>query len=340
MRKTIKINFQDMWEGFDREKNYFTDTLRETYDVGISEQPDFMFYSVFPEVKRVNIDVSSKGDFIRKVSPRLYVLLKKLYSGLVNKKPGINHPQGDFVKIFFATEGVVPDITKCDYAFSTHIDKLINHPNDFRIPLHIICDYPFHKEMRLPFEREINFEQIKKEKTKFCNFIYSQDINTRNEFFKELNKYKKIDAPGRCMNNMPAISDGDPRSSRLSDGWAKNKLDFLRYYKFTIAFENVVRDGWTTEKLTHPLLVNSIPIYVGNEKVSKDFNTESFINYNDFKDMESFIQYIKKVDSDDDLWRQYLEQPIFKTKEQYEFDSHDRIKNKLNEIIEQNETIF
>lgn len=332
--ETIKIDFQDFWEGFDKEKNYFIDTLRETYDVVISNKPDFMFYSVFPDVKKIKIDVSSKGDFIRKVSPKLYVFMKGIYSSIANRKMEINHPQGNFVKIFFDTEGVIPDMTKCDYAFSTYPKEIVNHKNYLRIPLHIICDYPIHNQIRIPFERNINFEQIKKEKTKFCNFIYSQDINKRNDFFKELSKYKSIDAPGRCMNNMEAISNEDPRSSRVSNDWVKTKLEFLKPYKFTIAFENVVRDGWTTEKLTHPFLVNSIPIYVGNEKVGKDFNTKSFINYHDFDSMKEFIEHIKKVDTNDDLWRKYLEQPIFKTKEQYDFDSHERIKNKLNEIIE------
>ncbi len=323
-----------MWGGFDPENNYFTDTLRETYNVEISDSPDFMFYSVFPDVKRVNINISSKGDLIRKVSPRLYVCMKKIYTYLLNKKGEINHPHGDFIKIFFATEGIIPDMTKCDYAFSTYLKEVVNHPNYFRIPLHIFCDYPFHNKIRLPYYRNINFEEIKKEKTKFCNFIYSQDIIARNYFFKELNKYKQIDAPGRCMNNMKSISNENPRASRVSDNWVKTKLDFIKPYKFTIAFENVIRDGWTTEKLTHPLLVNSIPIYVGNGKVGLDFNTESFINYHNFKNMKEFFQHIKKVDNDDNLWRKYLEQPIFKTKEQYEFDSHERIRDKLNEIIE------
>jgi len=335
MKKTIKINFSNFFEGFNKEHNYFIDTLRETYNVVISNEPEFMFCSVYAPAKKVR-DVSSKGDFVRKISPRLYIMLRTLYVKFYCKQEEINVPKGNFVKILYASERVFPKMDKYDYAFSTYPEELVNHPNYFRIPFHTICNYPLHDEVDLSLERKIDFEKIKKEKTKFCNFLYSQEINQRNDFFKQLSKYKQVDAPGRCMNNMKQISNDSPRSSRVSKDWVKTKLEFLKQYKFTIAFENEIKDGWTTEKLTHPLFVNSIPIYFGNKKVDEDFNTKSFINYNDFKDMNEFIEYIKKVDTEDILWRYHLEQQFFNTKEQFYFNSHKRIKDKLNMIIEIN----
>lgn len=338
MKKTIKINFKDFFEGFDPERNYFTDTLREMYEVEISDNPDYMFYSVYPEVSDGGgvKNLSGKGDMVRKISPKLYVLLRKLYVKSTQKERVINHPKGDFVKILYATEGVVPDMSQCDYAFSSHPEGLVTYPNYFRIPMHLICDYPYHKKTRLPYayEAEIDLEKVKAEKTKFCNFLYSQDINERNNFFKRLSKYKHIDSPGRCMNNMPPVSNDDPRASRVSKDWVDTKLEFLKPYKFTIAFENETKDGWTTEKLTHPMLVNSIPIYIGNERVGRDFNTERFINFSDFKGMKEFIEYIIRVDTNDELYRKYLEQPIFNTQKQHYFASHKRVADKLKEIIE------
>jgi alpha(1,3/1,4) fucosyltransferase len=331
--KDIKINFKNFFEDFDPENNYFTDTLREKYNVEISDKPDYVFYSVYSKVNS-NKDISKKGDFLRKISPKLYVFLRKLYVKLNSKEEKIEAPKGDFVKILYSTENKIPNMEVCDWAISSHHEEKINSPKYFRIPMHLICDYPFHKKTRLPFERKINFNKIKKEKNKFCNFIYSQDINARNDFFKKLNNYKKVDAPGRCMNNMPPLGHDSSKKSRLSKNWVETKMDFLNEYKFTIAFENETADGWTTEKLTHPLLANSIPIYIGNKKVGRDFNTKCFINYNDFKDMKEFIQHIIKVDKDDNLYKQYLEQPLFKNKEQHDFSSHKRVAEKLYEMIE------
>jgi len=114
------------------------------------------------------------------------------------------------------------------------------------------------------------------------------------------------------MTNMPPISLGDPKKSRLSKNWFEEKLEFIKPYKFTIAFENQSNPGYITEKLTHPMLVNSIPIYFGHKDVDKDFNTKSFINYNDFKNMKDFIKHIIKVDNDDNLYEEYLKQPWYK----------------------------
>jgi len=331
--KKIKINFRNFGEKFDPEENYFTDLLKKRYNVVISEDPDFMFYSVYSKVD-VKKSLSKEGDFIRKFSPKLYVFLRKIYARLISKKNKIEVPKGDFIKILYSAENVVPDMDQCDYAFSSHPEEKINHPNYFRIPYHRICSYPFNKNKEIPFKRKINFKKIKKEKKRFCNFLYSQEVNARNDFFKRLSKYKKIDSPGRCMNNMKQISKDSPRKSRLTKNWAKDKMDFLKQYKFTIAFENVTADGWTTEKLTHPLLVNSIPIYIGNKQVSKDFNTKCFINYNDFNNTSEFIKHIIKVDTDDKLYEQYLKQPIFKNKEQHYFSTNKRIAKKLYKIIE------
>jgi hypothetical protein len=204
-----------------------------------------------------------------------------------------------------------------------------------RIPAYMLSDYKLNNFGSPDLKRNINFEKIKKEKTKFCNFIYSQEVAERNAFFKKLNKYKKIDAPGKCMNNMPPIgSYADSKKSRLSVSWVKEKLDFIRPYKFTIAFENASKPGWVTEKLTQPMLVNSIPIYFGHSEVKRDFNTKSFINYHDFNNMNKFIEHIIKVDNDDKLYREYLEQPFFNSKEAYDFSRTDRIVKRLKEIIE------
>ena len=333
MKKTIKINFRDFWEGFNSEKNYFIDALRENYNVVVSDNPDYMFYSVYQKEGKKR-DISGKGDFIRRISPMLYVFIRQVYIKLFNKKVKVNTPEGDFVKILYSAENVVPNMDECDWALSTYFEKVINHPNHIRVPMFIVFDCSLQGKISIPYKRKINFNKIKKEKTRFCNFIYSQDINKRNDFFKELSKYKHIDAPGRCMNNMPPISRESPKASRTSEDWVKTKLDFIKPYKFTIAFENEVSDGWTTEKLVHPFLVNSIPIYVGNKKVGMDFNTKSFINYSDFESMEEFIQHIIEVDNNDKLYRQYLEQPVFNTKEQHYFASNNRVVNKFKEIIE------
>ncbi len=333
--KTIKIDFKYFFEGFDKEDNFFTNCLRKEYNVIISDNPDYMFYSVYPETVAKR-DIHKQGDIIKKISPSLYILLRKLYSKFrfSSDLKNVVIPDGDFIKIYYAAEGEEIKTDGCDYVIASYPSEEINNKKYVEIQNHLINNFRFGDDLQLPYNREIDFERIKKEKIKFCNFIYSQEIPFRNKFFKLLNKYKQIDSPGRCMTNMGSISESNARDSRRSKDWAKEKLEFIKPYKFTIAFENGIDNGFTTDKLVHPFLVNSIPIYIGNSKVGKRFNTKRFINYHDFNNMDEFIEHIKKVDNDDNLWKDYLEQPIFKTKEQYYLSSRKRAIKELKNIIE------
>lgn len=45
--RPIKINFVDFWPGFTKSNNYFYNLLVQEYDVSISDEPDFLFYSCF-----------------------------------------------------------------------------------------------------------------------------------------------------------------------------------------------------------------------------------------------------------------------------------------------------
>lgn len=45
--KVIRINFSGFWPGFDKYNNFFTSILKRKFEVEISENPDYLFYSVF-----------------------------------------------------------------------------------------------------------------------------------------------------------------------------------------------------------------------------------------------------------------------------------------------------
>jgi len=126
-------------------------------------------------------------------------------------------------------------------------------------------------------KKDTNVEEIISQKTRFCNFIYSNPVPYREKFFKELSKYKPVDAPGRSMNNMSSIDTDKTRG----DIWSRKRA-FLSRYKFTIAFENYCHLGYNTEKLLDPMMVNSLPIYLGNPNIAQHFNPKSFINAHEY----------------------------------------------------------
>ncbi len=178
-------------------------------------------------------------------------------------------PQGNYVRIGYYCENFVPDISICDWAFGIPYEDEVKHPKYMRIQWHGF-------EPSLLVKKNIDIEKIIPQKTKFCNFVYSNKVPFREFFFKSLSKYKHIDAPGKSMNNMPSIDN-----NQEGDIWAR-KRKFLSEYKFTIAFENYSYPGYNTEKLLDPMTVNSLPIYCGNIHIDRQFNTKSFVNSHEY----------------------------------------------------------
>ena len=134
---------------------------------------------------------------------------------------------------------------------------------------------------------------------RFCNFVYynydqGNGAKLRQDFCSELMKYKHVDCPGRVMNNMSNKEVGN----RYGD-WKRKKIEYLKKYKFTIAFENERVRGNIDEKILQPLVAGSIPIYYGAEDIGDYINKDCFIDTRDFDDdWNAVIERIKEIDND------------------------------------------
>jgi hypothetical protein len=81
MKKKIKIDFSDFWGGFNKTDNYFYNLLKEEFDIEISNNPDYLFFSVF----------------------------------------GNHHQNYNCMKIFYTGENVAPPLGYCQYSFSLNV---------------------------------------------------------------------------------------------------------------------------------------------------------------------------------------------------------------------------
>lgn len=201
------------------------------------------------------------------------------------------------VKIFWTEESVVPDFNECDYGIA--FDWITFEDRYIRRPIWLE-EQRFYKDfLEIDDEKALN--------RSFCNFIYYNDnqgegTEFRKKFVKKLAEYKRVDCPGKVLNNMKANLVG-----RFEGDWRKSKVDFVNNYKFTIAFENACYRGYTTEKIIHPFVARSIPIYWGNPIVEKDFNSEAFINCNGYEnDIDAIVDRIIQLDQDDDAYLRML----------------------------------
>jgi hypothetical protein len=147
-------------------------------------------------------------------------------------------------------------------------------------------------------------EAILAAKDRFCAFIVS-NLSRKNahrvRFFQRLSKYKRVDSGGSVLNNIGGAIPGG----------SQGKRQFLRRYKFNIAFENRSLPGYVTEKLFEPLAARTVPVYRGAPDVSEHFNPGSLINHADFETDDALIERIVGLDRDDVAYLELLRHPAF-----------------------------
>lgn len=203
---------------------------------------------------------------------------------------GVEHRKYNCFKVFFSSENERPNMFKCDIALTSDYNLNKRH---FRLPLFVI--YLFHYQIDVnhlnPVLKQEDINEWKKRK--FCCFVVSNGKSKKRvEFFEFLNTQERIDSGGRFMNNI-----NQP---------VTNKLEFIRDYKFVIAFENSSFPGYVTEKILEPFLTNSIPVYWGDPKVFSDINRAAFINVETKTAFQEVYQLMKKVEASDELIFQIL----------------------------------
>jgi len=252
--KTIKVKFCD---GFYEEDLVFMPILKRHYNVIESDEPEYLFYSVF----------------------------------------GQEHfKYSNCIKIFTTGEAIVPNFNECDYA--TSFDYMEFGDRYLRLPL---CSIMFRNGKNVldsAIERGSRLPAV--EKKEFCSFVVSngRGMPERKRMFELLNEYKTVNSGGRYMNNI-----GGP---------VENKQLFEHRHKFSICFENERYPGYTTEKIVDAFSAGVIPIYLGDPRICEYFNEKAFVNVCDFDSLEDAVEYIKRIDKDDELYRQIMAQPILK----------------------------
>ena len=88
----------------------------------------------------------------------------------------------------------------------------------------------------------------------------------------ETNGLQHVDCPGEVLNNQPPF---DSNAHRYCAGRAADqKTQFLKQYKFTIAFENESAPNYTTEKIFHAFVAGSIPDILGKSERCKPLQSE------------------------------------------------------------------
>lgn len=288
-KRTLRVLFTDFWARFQLDTFWICRFLSEHFEVILDQaQPDLVVFSDY----------------------------------------GIDHLSYRCTKLYYSHEVVDPtkqsiprDNMLCDYSFSFHGDKGRHHY------FSLLVEDTFFEELRCgSFGPEL-LRLRAAPKTRFCNFVYGNERpKERIRFCNALMEYKRVDCPGKVLNNHPPFDTHTYEYAR--------KYEFLSKYKFTITFENQSKVHYTTEKILHAFVAGSVPVYWGNPEVALLFNPRSFINCHDFATLTEAIEWVKAVDQDDALFRGYqCELPILPGTRLHEL-SADFLSRRLCEIGE------
>lgn len=229
-------------------------------------------------------------------------------------------------KIFFSGE---PYPQRSDADFNLTFDS--NSFSNTRVPLWLCY---INDQNIKDFINRLHISGINNKK--FCSFIASGPglANNRQDFVNKLSSYKLVDCGGNYLNN---IGSSVPIGMNCS-----GKIEHNKNYKFAMAFESKDYPGYVTEKICDIFKSNIVPIYWGTNEVVKDFNPKTFINANDFNSFDELVEFIKKVDNDDNLYSEYFKHAIFSPQWIDIFCDSNRVffKNLADKIIGTNSSLF
>lgn len=207
-------------------------------------------------------------------------------------------------KVFYNSESYDNSNFKADFYLSHEYDSQINA----RLPhWMMVIDWFGVKTYTNPtwltppewFQQERRvFDDVQLLDRKFMSAVYTNITQNRQVATKMLSmRFSRVDVYGR------------PHQMKLEDtNLAKHNV--IKDYKFYLAFENGIHNGYVTEKLFHARVANTLPIYWGTKDVSMDFNVNGFVHFDGDYDNKLFpaIEYLLR---DYRAYLSMIKEPIF-----------------------------
>jgi len=279
----INVHYINFWSNFSSKYNFFTQYIQNKFNIEVisdsTKPPDVVFSSIF-------------GNY-------MYIPSYGMYNSKSIKK------------ILYTGEDINIENLSYDLCIGfTHS----NNNNYLRVPLwFIMIDWYNTYNPLLQGDPDLipydwlergNITNIREQ---FCIFVCSdKKCWDRNKIAQIINKYKKLDCGGKVFNNIIIPND----DNNPSIGRYTRKIELFKQYKFAYVAENAQSSGYCTEKILHAFSAGCIPIYWGDKTVINDFNPKAFINCND-KSYEEITEEIMKIDTNDELYLQMRNQPVF-----------------------------
>ncbi len=325
--KTIRITRQGFPNhGQHSWMSYFKFILSKKYNVIIdSENPDIVIHS----------DLSYNAEQI------------DTYTG----KLPTNYTNQDKNKKFIYVSGEVANfkgpVESAENQWSIGYNKF-DHPRYLRQPSCAFDVWTLFDESRLTdnplswLTEKRNFNLIKNRNTRFCSITQASNNEFRGLIFDKLNEYKEVTSSGPWRQNIDPSEELNKYQWMNSiyigrnDGLTyREKINFFNKFKFNISIHYTNTDYILQEKIFHSYFSGAIPIFFGNRFILEEgFNPNSFINLHDYSNLDDFLELVKEIDNNEELWKKYIEEPIYLDNKLPEYFDFDYTLNFLEKIIE------
>ena len=100
----------------------------------------------------------------------------------------------------------------------------------------------------------------------------------------------------RTLKSGIADDKATPRIDLYSpEVWVDKKEDIFDDYQFSVVIENVVSDGWFTEKIVDSFLRKTVPIYRGDPNIGNIFDKSGILS---FVSIEDFFSQLLSINQD------------------------------------------
>lgn len=219
----------------------------------------------------------------------------------------------DGKKVFYTAENLnyppYLDMKKnCDTYALDYVDlsmgyDLINNKKYLRFPYWAWAHFsPEVTEEEI--ENKIDtWNSINYKKTRDVVNVSSHDRgNTRKKISDDIEKIVEITYGGRWRNN----------TDELWTKYNNNKKEFMNPFKFNLCAENLVDDGYVTEKIFDSINSACIPLYVGggNYLEPKILNQDAILRWfmEDTTDNKDTLELFKNVYSDEKTYNEFKDQ--------------------------------
>jgi hypothetical protein len=272
----VRVKFTDWWSSWKwQDYPLCSEILHKKLGMEIvDEDPDLILYGIFFD----------RGD------------RRSKFNGTID---AWNPKYNNIPKVCFSGESMTNEwinkiLNHGDYLMYS---KKVNHPKYLRVTeIETNPSYNIKKLLSAPVPQ----------KTKFCSFVYNSRVPKRENFCKELMRYKKVDCLGKSLKNAESPILTKRYEGPCGSGIGQTNIEAIKPYKFNIGFENKIMPGYMTEKAWWGFLAKTITIYYGDPTIHDLFNKGSFLCRSDYNSDKKFIDAIIELDNDDNAYNEMI----------------------------------